>query len=311
MSAEDLEKYEAEMELQLYREYRDVVGIFKYVVETDRRFYLCNQVDVKARTEAGDVFFEVSMTDAWVWDMYRPARFAKNVKVAHLQGRQRRGARQSRPGAPQELSPAGSPGGRMSRTAGRTLGALHSPVRRARRPAPPPGERLVVEEVRRWRRHDSGWRPVGTARRVRRGTWSELGMVVLDRNWRCVAGEIDLVLRDGPVLVFCEVKTRASAAFGAPLEAVSAAKVARLRRLAARWMNEHGVYADEVRLDLVGVRLDVGGRAASTTCGASADGFATARTVTLTGVSGHVIDVQADVTQGLVSTTWSAGPTRR
>ena len=81
MSTEDLEKYEAEMELQLYREYRDVVGIFKYVVETDRRFYLCNQVDVKARTEAGDVFFEVSMTDAWVWDMYRPARFAKNVKV--------------------------------------------------------------------------------------------------------------------------------------------------------------------------------------------------------------------------------------
>ena len=74
MSAEDLEKYETEMELHLYREYRDVVGIFKYVVETDRRFYLCNQVDVKARTEAGDVFFEVSMTDAWVWDMYRPAR---------------------------------------------------------------------------------------------------------------------------------------------------------------------------------------------------------------------------------------------
>ena len=81
MSAEDLEKYEAEMELQLYREYRDVVNIFKYVVETDRRFYLCNQVDVKARTEAGDVFFEVSMTDAWVWDMYRQARFVKNVRV--------------------------------------------------------------------------------------------------------------------------------------------------------------------------------------------------------------------------------------
>ena len=56
-------------------------SIFKYVVETDRRFYLCNQVDVKARTEAGEVFFEVSMSDAWVWDMYRPARFAKNVKV--------------------------------------------------------------------------------------------------------------------------------------------------------------------------------------------------------------------------------------
>src|SRR3954468_23128473 len=84
MSTEDLEKYEAEMELQLYREYRDVVGIFKYVVETDRRFYLCNQVDVKARSEAGEVFFEVSMSDAWVWNMSRPARFAKTVKVLSL-----------------------------------------------------------------------------------------------------------------------------------------------------------------------------------------------------------------------------------
>ncbi|HET7173938.1 MAG TPA: DUF2469 domain-containing protein [Nocardioidaceae bacterium] len=81
MSAEELEQYETEMELHLYREYRDVVAIFKYVVETDRRFYLCNAVDLKVRTEAGDAYFEVSMSDAWVWDMYRPARFAKNVKV--------------------------------------------------------------------------------------------------------------------------------------------------------------------------------------------------------------------------------------
>ncbi len=81
MSAEDLEKYETEMELHLYQEYRDVVAIFKYVVETDRRFYLCNTVDLKVRTEAGDAYFEVTMSDAWVWDMYRPARFAKNVKV--------------------------------------------------------------------------------------------------------------------------------------------------------------------------------------------------------------------------------------
>ena len=81
MSAEDLEKYETEMELQLYREYRDVVSIFKYVVETDRRFYLCNAVDLAVRAEAGDAYFEVTMSDAWVWDMYRPARFAKNVKV--------------------------------------------------------------------------------------------------------------------------------------------------------------------------------------------------------------------------------------
>ena len=81
MDDEVFDDYDRELELALYREYRDVVGIFKYVVETDRRFYLCNQVDVKARSESGDVFFEVSMTDAWVWDMYRPARFAKNVKV--------------------------------------------------------------------------------------------------------------------------------------------------------------------------------------------------------------------------------------
>ena len=81
MSAEDLEKFETQMELNLYREYRDVVPLFKWVVETDRRFYLCNQVDVRARTEAGDVFFEVTMNDAWLWDMYRPARFARTVKV--------------------------------------------------------------------------------------------------------------------------------------------------------------------------------------------------------------------------------------
>jgi hypothetical protein len=81
MSAEDLEKYESEMELSLYREYRDVVGLFAYVVETDRRFYLANNVDLQVRTDGGEVYFEVTMSDAWVWDMYRPARFVKNVKV--------------------------------------------------------------------------------------------------------------------------------------------------------------------------------------------------------------------------------------
>jgi hypothetical protein len=81
MSAEDLEKYEAEMELSLYREYRDVVGLFSYVVETDRRFYLTNNVDLQVRGDGGEVYFEVTMSDAWVWDMYRPARFVKNVKV--------------------------------------------------------------------------------------------------------------------------------------------------------------------------------------------------------------------------------------
>ena len=81
MSAEDLEKYETEMELQLYREYRDVVGQFDYVVETERRFYLANSVDVQPRVTEGEVWFELTMSDAWVWDMYRPARFVKNVRV--------------------------------------------------------------------------------------------------------------------------------------------------------------------------------------------------------------------------------------
>src|SRR5256885_9859998 len=69
------------MELQLYREYRDVVGLFSHVVETERRFYLANDVDLKVRSADGEVFFDVTMTDAWVWDMYRPARFVKNVRV--------------------------------------------------------------------------------------------------------------------------------------------------------------------------------------------------------------------------------------
>jgi putative endonuclease len=81
------------------------------------------------------------------------------------------------------------------------------------------------------------------------------GMVLVDRNWRCDLGEVDLVLRDGETLVFCEVKTRTSAAYGHPLEAVSEAKYARLRSLAARWLEEHDVHAREVRIDLVGVLL--------------------------------------------------------
>lgn len=81
MSGEDLEKYETEMELSLYKEYRDIVGQFTYVVETERRFYLANVVDVQPRNAEGEVYFEVRMSDAWVWDMYRQARFVKNVRV--------------------------------------------------------------------------------------------------------------------------------------------------------------------------------------------------------------------------------------
>lgn len=81
MSAEDLERYETEIELQLYREYRDVLPMFSYVVETERRFYLANEVAMEAKQVDGRVWFELELRDAWVWDMYRPARFVDRVRV--------------------------------------------------------------------------------------------------------------------------------------------------------------------------------------------------------------------------------------
>jgi putative endonuclease len=62
------------------------------------------------------------------------------------------------------------------------------------------------------------------------------GMQVLARNWRCREGELDVVARDGPTLVFVEVKTRSRLGFGAPAEAVDRAKSARIRQLALRWL---------------------------------------------------------------------------
>ena len=87
------------------------------------------------------------------------------------------------------------------------------------------------------------------------------GMVVLDRNWRSRSGELDLVLRDGDELVFCEVKTRRTARFGAPAESVGAAKVRRLRRLAAQWLAQAGLRAPTVRFDVVSVHPQPSGAA--------------------------------------------------
>jgi len=81
MSEEDLERYETDVELKIYQEYRDVLPMFRYVVETERRFYLANGVELHTRESAGSVFFEIELKDAWVWDMYRPARFLKQVRV--------------------------------------------------------------------------------------------------------------------------------------------------------------------------------------------------------------------------------------
>src|SRR5690606_2917223 len=79
------------------------------------------------------------------------------------------------------------------------------------------------------------------------------GCVILDRNWRCREGEIDIVARDGAAIAFVEVKTRSGSRFGHPAEAVHPAKLERLRRLAARWLSEHDAHAAEVRIDVVAV----------------------------------------------------------
>lgn len=81
MSTEDLEDYEAEIELQLYREYKDVCPMFSFAVETERRFYLANSVSQQVRSDGGRTYVEVELRDAWVWDMYRTSRFVQSVRV--------------------------------------------------------------------------------------------------------------------------------------------------------------------------------------------------------------------------------------
>jgi hypothetical protein len=81
MSAEDLERYETELELKLYQEYKAVLPMFRYVVETERRFYLANDVDMEAKGEGDRTYFEIKLGDAWVWDIYRPVRFVSSVRV--------------------------------------------------------------------------------------------------------------------------------------------------------------------------------------------------------------------------------------
>jgi putative endonuclease len=79
------------------------------------------------------------------------------------------------------------------------------------------------------------------------------GLRVLDRNWRCREGELDVVARDAGSIVFCEVKTRRGTGYGRPVEAVTAAKQRRLRVLAHRWLAAHDEHAPEIRFDVVGV----------------------------------------------------------
>ena len=84
------------------------------------------------------------------------------------------------------------------------------------------------------------------------------GLRVLDRNWRCREGELDLVAREGDALVFCEVKTRRGTGYGHPVDAVTPRKQARLRVLAQRWLAVHDEHASDLRFDVVGVLVRTG-----------------------------------------------------
>lgn len=81
MEDNEFDDYDRDAELALFREYRDVVGTFKYVIETERRIYLANEVELKRVDAGNDFYFEISMHDVWVWDIYRTDRFVKSVHV--------------------------------------------------------------------------------------------------------------------------------------------------------------------------------------------------------------------------------------
>jgi putative endonuclease len=102
-------------------------------------------------------------------------------------------------------------------------------------------------------------RAVGLSGEDLAAAWYEArGFEVLARNWRCREGELDLIVRDGRLYIFCEVKARTSDAFGMPAEAVTRDKQQRLRRLAARWLEEDApALAREIRFDVAAV-LDGG-----------------------------------------------------
>lgn len=123
----------------------------------------------------------------------------------------------------------------------------------------PPGEGLPAREGSE----------MGT-QHLRTGRWGEdlavrhlerLGLVILERNWRCRTGEIDIVAGDHGTgtIVICEVKTRSSEDFGSPLAAVTPRKVRRLRALAGEWLSAHDHHAREVRIDVIGIVLGTRG----------------------------------------------------
>ena len=203
VSAEDLENYETDMELALYREYRDVVGLFSYVVETERRFYLANQVDLQVRSAAGEVYFELTLGDAWVWDVYRSARFVKSVRVVTFKDvnveelakaeLDLAAARASGADAPLGVwcpDPPERPPAHCapSSTAARGNVSVHSgptrrPLRHARHCANRPAPEVVAWTWTGQPRTQWG----GTGKTSPRGCSRRAGWEVLDRNWRTPA----------------------------------------------------------------------------------------------------------------------------
>ncbi|MFZ8909420.1 MAG: YraN family protein [Candidatus Nanopelagicales bacterium] len=105
---------------------------------------------------------------------------------------------------------------------------------------------------------------------VQRGRWGEdlaarhlegTGLTILERNWRCRAGEIDIVAADSDTgtLIICEVKTRSTEDFGSPLAAITPRKLRRLRMLASEWLRDHDTHARAIRIDVIGIVLSTRG----------------------------------------------------
>lgn len=87
------------------------------------------------------------------------------------------------------------------------------------------------------------------------------GMVILDRNWTSRFGELDIVARDGEILVVCEVKTRTGTSHGSSSEAVTPRKAARLRTLTEAWLSQHSLTPDAIRIDVIAIQIPARGPA--------------------------------------------------